>query len=833
MDALKNGYSRLFALLAACILAVGIAGCDGDDGNRGAAGTDGADGADGLACWDLNGNGVGDIPDEDTNGDGVVDVDDCRAVGDTIEIGTGDELTEEQIEELGGLVADIVDVQVASPPVVTFMVEDAHGNPALGIGQGVVWFTFVKLIPAANGLPAYWQSYVNRVETANANPTPNVLPQSVQATTDSAGTLVELGGGMYEYTFATDVANVTDPIAVAWEPTLPHRVGLEIRLDDAAEPLAPDNPVYDFIPDTGEVLDPGVNLIADTANCTECHYRFDLHGGPRRTVEYCVTCHNPGTIDQDTGDSVDMKYLAHSIHPGLNRGDLECSPGEDDPNDPDFCENQYPYIIYGYGDNVHDYSEVTYPQDILYCENCHEASAATPEGDLWNTVANATSCGGCHANGLLASNPDAVTGVPTYQFDHGAAGADGGFAVVAEEGSCATCHLGSIQGAGPALAIHSNIRGSDRRRAESGANFVYEFLSATNTGPGETPVVTFRITDPAGVPYNILTDAEFTDANAALNLYVQWSTDAYYGGDENGLVLGARQNDDLTIQAVQDLNFRDTGYPYRMRIGAIQDVAVDNGDGSFTVTFFRALPTAFTGDVAFALGGHPAWDYTDADGVTEFGPGRTTSAVFFPGAPREVGFDSANCNACHKQLQAHGGNRNGNYEMCLVCHNGDAAVCSANPEVDGSCPPGETQEGYGMGLMVHSIHIASETYDGGRFAEVTYPQSVTNCEACHTPGGYNAARPDARSVSTNQGSDIRVWTDDIATTATSTACGVCHSDNAAAGHFASNGGQVGVPKDTIVGADATGGIPNGQEACLVCHGAGATFDTTLYHHAGH
>ena len=182
MDALKNGYSRLFALLAACILAVGIAGCDGDDGNRGAAGTDGDDGAAGLACWDLNGNGVGDIPDEDTNGDGVVDVDDCRAVGDTIEIGTGDELTEEQIEELGGLVADIVDVQVASPPVVTFMVEDAHGNPALGIGQGVVWFTFVKL-SGRQRLPAYWQSYVNRVETANANPTPNVLPQSVQATT--------------------------------------------------------------------------------------------------------------------------------------------------------------------------------------------------------------------------------------------------------------------------------------------------------------------------------------------------------------------------------------------------------------------------------------------------------------------------------------------------------------------------------------------------------------------------------------------------------------------------------------------------------------------------
>lgn len=35
--------------------------------------------ADGLSCWDLNGNGVGDLDSEDTNADGVVDVQDCRA----------------------------------------------------------------------------------------------------------------------------------------------------------------------------------------------------------------------------------------------------------------------------------------------------------------------------------------------------------------------------------------------------------------------------------------------------------------------------------------------------------------------------------------------------------------------------------------------------------------------------------------------------------------------------------------------------------------------------------------------------------------------------------
>lgn len=55
----------------------GPEGPAGADGQNGADGQDGADGADGINCWDLNGNGIGDIA-EDLNGDGIVDVLDCR-----------------------------------------------------------------------------------------------------------------------------------------------------------------------------------------------------------------------------------------------------------------------------------------------------------------------------------------------------------------------------------------------------------------------------------------------------------------------------------------------------------------------------------------------------------------------------------------------------------------------------------------------------------------------------------------------------------------------------------------------------------------------------------
>ncbi len=77
MTLFRHGFSPPVVLLL-CTLGLGLAGCEGDDGSDGAAGTDGTAGADGINCWDLNQNGVGDLPDEDLNGDGVVDTLDCN-----------------------------------------------------------------------------------------------------------------------------------------------------------------------------------------------------------------------------------------------------------------------------------------------------------------------------------------------------------------------------------------------------------------------------------------------------------------------------------------------------------------------------------------------------------------------------------------------------------------------------------------------------------------------------------------------------------------------------------------------------------------------------------
>ncbi len=788
-----------WALLPAMFLMVGVAGCEGDDGAQGPAGPAGADGSDGAAGPPGPPGPPGPGP---------------------ISIGDGSALTAAEIDTLGKLSATITGVTVASPPVVTFSVVDGNGDPALGIAESAVWFTFAKLVPPddnVNGGLAYWQSYVNRVEDVANNAAgrgSDFLDVAIQATNDnsfSGGTLVELGDGLYEYTFGTDVTNVTAPIAVPWEPSLTHRVGLEIRLSgDGEVPLAPDNPVFDFVPDGGAGTGVTKNIL-ESANCNSCHFEFAFHGGPRKSMEYCVTCHNPGTVDQDSGESLDMAYMVHSIHMGEDRlFEVGGVPTVD------------PYIIYGYSDFSHDYSEVTYPQSKTYCETCHVASAAAPDGDAWNEGASGKTCGGCHADGLIADNFDPVTGKARYRFDH--ANADNDIGVVGED-VCNVCHVdGSVENAGPALAIHSKISNDQRFREELGADFVLEILDATNTGPGETPVVTFRVTDAAGTPYDILTAPEFDTANgASLNLYVGWPGVEVYNGGEGGATGGFRdRNRDTSVPAdgIPDIEYYGPGHPNRMELVALQrDITANpgwvNADGSYTVTYFTALPADFTGDAMIALAGHPAAvGVLDSDGVAGNQRAAPTSVVYYAGTPRTFAADSDKCNACHKQIQFHGSNRNGNVEMCTVCHNADLV---------------EGNEGFALGRMVHSIHAASDSYAGGIFAGVTYPQSIGNCDTCHVDGLYNAAREVARSVSIDVGADETVWTDDFATTPTSQACGNCHNSVAALGHFSTNGGQVGVAKSDIL---TVGGLPNGQEACAVCHGAGSEFDTVNYHNPG-
>ncbi len=110
-------------------------------------------------------------------------------------------------------------VVVRGAPVVNFTVF-SNGAVKQGLRLTDMSFAIAKLVPASNGNPARWQSYVSRIErTTGANAvgsgpggTP-VLAEALQATTDpkpaaQANQLVYNAEGYYTYTFST---NITDP----------------------------------------------------------------------------------------------------------------------------------------------------------------------------------------------------------------------------------------------------------------------------------------------------------------------------------------------------------------------------------------------------------------------------------------------------------------------------------------------------------------------------------------------------------------------------------------------------------------------------------------------
>ena len=72
----------------------------------------------------------------------------------------------------------------------------------------------------------------------------------------------------------------------------------------------------DFLPD-GSPLTETRNII-DTTSCQGCHgeFQFAGHGGDRLQIQVCMTCHNPGNLDAQSGETLDRRVMIHKIHAG-------------------------------------------------------------------------------------------------------------------------------------------------------------------------------------------------------------------------------------------------------------------------------------------------------------------------------------------------------------------------------------------------------------------------------------------------------------------------------------------------------------------------------------
>jgi OmcA/MtrC family decaheme c-type cytochrome len=276
---------------------------------------------------------------------------------------------------------------------------------------------------------------------------------ATQATLDSGGTFQQFGAGLYTYTFKTKVPK--------FDPTATHSIGGQAERDLSEFNLGIQgiDDVYTFVPNGSPVT--LVREVVGTPACNQCHNPLAMHGGARQKVAYCILCHNPGTADPATGNSLDMAVMIHKIHRGPNLPSVKAG-GK--------------YQLAGYKGVMKDFSGTTFPRDIRECTTCHQQAS---QAEQFNTCPHDTACGACHDNVNFATGENHPGGPQP------------------DSNQCANCHIpqGELEFDASIIGAHTI---PSRSKQLPGVNF--EILNVDNTTAGSNPRVTFSIKDDAGNP---------------------------------------------------------------------------------------------------------------------------------------------------------------------------------------------------------------------------------------------------------------------------------------------------------------------------------------------
>jgi OmcA/MtrC family decaheme c-type cytochrome len=730
------------------------------------------------------------------------------------------------------ITVDSVTIGSPAKPVVNFTVKNQSGQPFAGLGESDLRFNIAKLMPGANGDPSVWQNYI--VRTRNNR----MEGYQERVSTHPGATLVNHLDGTYTYTFATDLNSAPCPgpctdadgnaLNLSYQPTLTHRIGIQ-QGNRTDFPLV--NATYDFVPAGGPVTT--MRDIVQTANCNECHNRLRLHGS-RIETKFCVTCHNPGSWfakDNTVGgvvvpvnETVDFKIFIHRIHRSEELHQL--------------TDSGIKYLGF----------EVAFPQDIRNCTKCHtnsdsNASRNTPQGDNWNSKPSMQACGSCHDDVYFGLTPDPAR--PWQTLPH-----PGG--VVTDNSECTVCHAEN-RVAGSIAESHT-IPDKVWR-----AKFKFNILKICGVDvgsnpvcvPGSNPTVTFSVEDPTGAGgheygdfYNIRstsTDQEFASSASALTLDVAWDTRDYNNTDGNN---PPSQRDSVNLRTGTGVS--DLGGGVFMVDGALTTppLVIPNGAGLNGYTA--------SGSGAAGIEGHPAADF-DGDGtysdrtsakseVTYFGITDTTPV------PRRVVVDVATkCDNCHDVLSLHGGNRNDNAQVCVMCHNPKDTDIGRRPGGGVPGTDGKLEESIDFKRMIHGIHgnsirekpIVVYGYSGNPtdFSEVEFPGILSDCHTCHLEdpdtmtledrsgdGGANWEQPAQNGILgsiIDTGADPALRSDDKGISPTAAVCSSCHDNAVLQAHMEDLGSALFDDTPTDLAANV--------ETCVVCHGPGALADVEVVH----
>ena len=665
-----------------------------------------------------------------------------------------------------GLVFSIVSASVAANGTISvhYKVADPNGAPLDVTGVVTPGTISVSYLAAyiGSGKTEFTSYFVRSVAAATGTATAN------QATGDSGGTLQTVAMGEYIYTFKG--------VAVNPDLTATHRIGLYGSRTLTTWGLGTDfaDTTYDFVPNGAKVT--VVRDIVRTPDCNACHGSaitttstngLAAHGGSRRSVQLCIMCHQPQTIDPNTGNTLDMPVLIHKIHMGSSLPSVVAGGV---------------YQIVGHNNAVSDFSTVVYPADVRHCQTCHNPKNGAAQTNAYLTSPNRAACGACH------DDVNFVTGANHQNLPQ------------ADDSQCATCHIPQGTQEFDASIIGAHVIPIESATA---AGIVLNLTKVSNGVAGKAPTVTFTIKDNSG---NAIPMSAMTGGSNRLALVMAGPT-SDYGYTNFG--------SDVTTPGYVSENPVPT--------------ATCGTDGTCTYTFTHSIPAKATGTYAIGIEGRrtltfpasynqPATEYGAINKVTYF------SVDGSPVVPRRTVVALANCNACHTRLSLHGENRN-QIEMCVLCHNPSendiSTRTSATVASDKLLPP----QSVNFAMMIHKIHTGvnmanfNRTYIivgyGGShndFSGVRYPAmgpsgstgDTAECYMCHVNGSEQVLPIGKNAVLDTQGPLSPV-------PATTSACTACHLDLGTLAHAQAN-------------TNAKFG-----ESCDICHGAGGAWAATQVH----
>jgi OmcA/MtrC family decaheme c-type cytochrome len=692
-------------MVVAALALLGGCGSDGADGARGAPGQDGADGQDG-APGQNGADGQDGAPGQDGT-DGMDGIDGSDATVSPTEQCTvcHDSGSLADVQEVhpglhAGQNLDLEIIEVAADgsraAQVTFTVYDADtGLPVQNMTMDPIRIMFNQFEPAAQPYnPDLWSE--------------DFLYER-GSTTDANLRLVQNAPGEYTYTFLETIDEaITNDGA---DETLNQQVSMRIR------GFFNYNAVNDIYQITGlpaastvatEVADP-VNELVSTDACETCHGpRIGNvgHGGGYNKVEYCRNCHTAANGTRAT-NGTDLVTMIHQIHAAVDHTNGGADPG-------------------------HDWTHVTYPQDVNNCEKCHQGDDA----DIWKMKPTIEACGSCHWD------VDFTTGM-----NHPAG--------IQQNDDCQTCHEPNTL---PIDVSHASENSTPHNPlVELGASTItYEINSVTVDGMG-VPTVNFSIYED-GTPFTGL-DTTFPPTG--------------YTGSPNFRLAYALPQDGIDEPA--DWNNLGEFKSQPISIG-MDDVAAnsdisDAGGGTYDAVLNGVAFPANATMRAVAIDGYFTQTSTS---LSRHAP--SVVMAVDGDVERRAIIDFNGCLDCHERLELHGGNRViapetalESVAVCVTCHNPnlsssgntfDIADYMANPG-DYNSSSDATVANYGddpfawpedaqnFKELVHGIHgsdVRQTPYEhvrirGGNaysydWSHVTFPGDASNCSKCHLDESY-------------------------------------------------------------------------------------------------